>query len=157
MCRTRYTLPQGGWDLKSSYKVVGYPVTFVPLLRTWPYLGMQVIIAIHMAHSCIRLPMLCLFVFVFILFYVLLFFFTSILHSTFLYNESLAARRKLPDKYWLDFSMPCDQYVWYLGQYGITIKFWWATKSNSLCWFGSLYDFRPTARRKPVHRWEHVS
>lgn len=102
----------------------------MPLLRTRPYLGMQVIIAVHRAHSCIRLPMLCSFVFVFLLFYVLLFFFfTSSLHNTFLCNESLPARRKLPDKYGLDFSMPCDQYVWYLRQYGITIKFWWATKT----------------------------
>lgn len=151
----RYALPHGGWGLKFSYKVVGYPAAFMPLLRTWPYLGMQVIIAVHRAHSCIRLPMLCSFVFVFLLLYVLLFF-TSSLHSTFLYNESLLASRRLPDKNWFDFSMPCDQYVWYLPQYGITIKFWWATKNNSLCWFEALYDFRPTTWRKPVHRWKHV-
>lgn len=87
-------------------KVVGFLITFTPLLHSWAYLTTLVIIIVHSSQLDETLDD---------------FFLPSSLHCPFQYNESQQRGRELASQYSRDLSMSCDQYVWCFQLFNLLI------------------------------------
>lgn len=113
-------------DFKHNQKAIDYPIAFTPLLHPWDCLAELVLIVAHSVRSSVGqlvtpLP-------------------PNRLWITFQHYRNWSPGQKLPGQCQLDFSMSCNQSIWSLQQWGLTIQFWWPTKSsdNSLHYFGGL-------------------